>query len=184
MEIRAEEHIGLVMRVAKPYALAEKATVMDSEAYANGCIGLMNAIKLFDESLGYQFSTFAFHCIHSAIRDGARKSRRISQRRYKDGSVVKMYVSSICAESSQVVDDTLARAITQENEGRLRAAVASLTGQQRSVIDLRLEGHGLKEVGEIMGFSKQRAEQVEKKAWRSIVDILSGEGNCVPADSF
>jgi RNA polymerase sigma factor (sigma-70 family) len=174
MEIKAEEHIGLVVRVAKPYALAMNTAVMDSEVFSDGCIGLMKAVEAYDPELGFQFSTFATTCIETAIRDGFRQRRRRTERKYKDGSVVKMHVSTKCAELSQVCDDTLNRVIGAENEDRLRSAIGSLTGQQRAVIELRLEGHGLKEVGEIMGYSKQRAEQVEKKAWRSIVDILSG----------
>jgi RNA polymerase sporulation-specific sigma factor len=184
MEIKAEEHLGLVMRVVKPYAAALKTAIMDSEVFSDGCIGLMKAVEAYDPELGFQFSTFATTCIETAIRDGFRQRRRRAERKYKDGSVVRMHVSSKCAELSQVCDDTLNRVIGTENEDRLRSAIESLTGQQRTVIELRLEGHGLKEVGEIMGYSKQRAEQVEKMARRAIVDILTGERNCVPADSF
>lgn len=184
MEIKAEEHLGLVMRVAKPYAATMKSAIMDSEVFSDGCIGLMKAVEAFDPELGYQFSTFATTCIETAIRDGFRQRRRRDERHYADGSVVRMHVSSSCAEMCQVSDDTLSRAVSEENETRLKSAIGILPDHQRTVIQLRLEGHGLKEVGEIMGYSKQRAEQVEKMARRAIVDILTGETNSVPAVSL
>lgn len=184
MELKAEEHLGLVAMIAKPYAAAMQTPLMDSDAFSDGCVGLMKAIEAYDESLGWQFSTFATKCIATAIKDGLRKRRRGSERRYVDGRVVKMHVSSECAELSQVSDQTVSIAIQSENESRLFAAVAELSETHRRVVELRLEGHGLKEVGEIMGYSKQRAAQVEKMARRAICEILSGERNSVPADSF
>lgn len=188
MEVKAENHLGLVAMIAKPYAAATKTSLMDSEVFSDGCLGLMNAIDDFDESLGYQFSTFASKCIRTAIHDGLKRRRRVAERRYKDGTVVRMHVNSECAELSQVSDKVESSAIEEEEKTRLNdrmyAAIESLHPSRHVVISLRLSGYGLKEVGEMLGYSKQRAEQVEKMARRDIAEILSGDGYCVPADSF
>lgn len=184
MEIRAENHLGLVAMIAKPYAASAKSSLLDSDAFSDGCLGLMNAIEDFDESLGYQFSTFASKCIRTAIHDGLKARRRGSERRYKDGSVVRLHISSACADSSESGDKIVANAIRHENEDRFYAAVEALSPGRHAVICLRLAGYGQKEVGELMGFSKQRAEQVEKLARRQIADYLTGYVNCVPADNM
>ena len=184
MEIKAEKHLGLVAKIAWPYAASAKSSLLDSDAFSDGCLGLMNAIEDFDESLGYQFSTFASKCIRTAIHDGLKARRRGHERRYKDGSVVKMYVSSECADTSESLDKTITDAIRHENEDRFYAAMEALSPGRHAVICLRLAGYGLKEAGQLMGFSKQRAEQVEKLARRQIADHLTGYVNCVPADNM
>lgn len=178
----AENHIGLVAMIAKPYAAAEKTSLMDSEVFSDGCLGLMNAIEDFDETLGFQFSTFASKCIRTAIHDGIKRRRRGTERRYEDGTVVKMHVSSECAELKQITDGTVKTAIRHEEESRFYDAMDRLQPKWHAVIALRLAGYGQKEIGELMGYSKQRAEQVEKLARRAIADVLTGAGNCVPAD--
>jgi len=80
MEIKAEDHLGLVTLIAKPYAAGRKYSLMDSEVFSDGCLGLMNAIEAFDESLGWQFSTFATKCIRTAIHDGIK--RRLLRQRF------------------------------------------------------------------------------------------------------
>jgi len=184
MEIKAEDHLGLVTLIAKPYAAGRKCSLMDSEVFSDGCLGLMNAIEAFDESLGWQFSTFATKCIRTAIHDGIKRRRRGAERRYVDGTVVRMHVSSECAELKQSSDSTVSTAIRNEDESRFYAAMDSLQPKWRTVIALRLAGYGQKEIGDLMGYTKQRAEQVEKLARRAIADVLTGERNSVPADSL
>lgn len=184
MEIRAEDHIGLVMRVVKPYASSMKTSIMDSEVFSDGCVGLMQAVNAFDPTLEYQFSTFATACIKQAIHDGFRQRRHQNERRYKDGTIVRMHVSSACAELSQFSDDPLMRVVLSENEDRLKFAIASLPDRERTIVQLRLDGLGLKEIGEMMGYSKQRAEQIEKRAKRAIVDILTAAINSPPEDDI
>lgn len=184
MEIKAEEHLGLVTMIAKPYAAALKCSLLDSEVFSDGCLGLMNAVDDFDESLGYQFSTFATKCIRTAIHDGIKRRRRGNERRYLDGTVVKMHISSECAELKQARESTVSAVIQHEDESRFYSAMDSLQPKWHAVIALRLAGYGQKEIGDLMGYSKQRAEQVEKLARRAIADVLTGERNCVPADDF
>lgn len=183
MGIKAEEHMGLVAMIAKPYAAAGKVSLRDSEVFSDGCLGLMNAIEAFDESLGYQFSTFATKCIRTAIHDGIKRRRGNRERRYKDGTVVKMRVSSASAELIQSNDSAVSTAIRHENESRFYAAMDSLQPKWHAVIALRLAGYGQQEIGDLLGFSKQRAEQVEKLARRAIADVLTGCVNCLPADN-
>ena len=75
-DIIAEKHLGLVHSCCKRFA--GKGIEYD-ELYSAGCLGLSKAINKFDESLGYQFSTYAFPVIMGEIK-----------RLFRDGGSVKV----------------------------------------------------------------------------------------------
>lgn len=71
-----EENIGLVHSVAKRF----KGRGVDYEdLFQSGCIGLIKAVDNFDESLGYQFSTYAVPVIMGEIK-----------RVFRDGGAIKV----------------------------------------------------------------------------------------------
>jgi RNA polymerase sigma factor (sigma-70 family) len=73
MQKLMEANLRLVIYVAKQYSLA--GACMDRmDVIQDGNIGLARAIELFDPSLGYRFSTYAYSWIHQTIRRGLTKN--------------------------------------------------------------------------------------------------------------
>ena len=71
-----EENIGLVHSVAKRF----KGRGVDyDDLFQSGCIGLIKAVDNFDESMGYQFSTYAVPVIMGEIK-----------RVFRDGGSIKV----------------------------------------------------------------------------------------------
>ena len=71
-----EENMGLVHSVAKRF----KGRGADyDDLFQSGCIGLIKAVDNFDESLGYQFSTYAVPVIMGEIK-----------RVFRDGGAIKV----------------------------------------------------------------------------------------------
>ena len=71
-----EENIGLVHSVAKRF----KGRGADyDDLFQSGCIGLIKAVDNFDESMGYQFSTYAVPVIMGEIK-----------RVFRDGGAIKV----------------------------------------------------------------------------------------------
>ena len=71
-----EENIGLVHSVAKRF----KGRGVDYEdLFQSGCIGLIKAVDNFDESKGFQFSTYAVPVIMGEIK-----------RVFRDGGAIKV----------------------------------------------------------------------------------------------
>ena len=71
-----EDNMGLVHSVAKRF----KGRGADYEdLFQSGCIGLIKAVDNFDESLGYQFSTYAVPVIMGEIK-----------RVFRDGGAIKV----------------------------------------------------------------------------------------------
>lgn len=72
----AAQHLGLVHSLCKRFA---GRGIDYEELYAAGCLGLSKALNSFDESRGWQFSTYAFPVILGEIR-----------RLFRDGGAVKV----------------------------------------------------------------------------------------------
>ena len=71
-----EENMGLVHSVAKRF----KGRGADyDDLFQSGCIGLIKAVDNFDESMGYQFSTYAVPVIMGEIK-----------RVFRDGGAIKV----------------------------------------------------------------------------------------------
>ncbi len=67
--IRVEDHLGLVMHLAKRYAGSYQGHhLLDLEdLYQEGVLGLMHAAEKFDARKGFRFSTYATYWIRWAI---------------------------------------------------------------------------------------------------------------------
>ena len=76
--IDAADHLGRVRRcvhrsprylarVARLAGTGQYEAIEDSEEYAEGCVGLMNAVEGFGPLRGVRFSTYATWCIENAI---------------------------------------------------------------------------------------------------------------------
>ncbi len=89
----AENNFGLVHACCKRFA--GKGIEYD-ELFSAGCLGLAKAINNFDESLNFQFSTYAFPVIMGEIK-----------RLFRDGGTVKVsrtlkeLASSICKVNNE-----------------------------------------------------------------------------------
>jgi RNA polymerase sporulation-specific sigma factor len=95
-QIKAEEHLGLVRKVALQY-ISPGSKVDDTEEYSDGLMGLFKAINSFDSTKHNQFSTFAFQCIKNTIVQGIRG------RQTKKKQVIKPISLEIdCAQQTQV----------------------------------------------------------------------------------
>lgn len=96
MKISAEENLGLVHLCANKF---RNRGIEYEELYSAGCVGLLKAIKVFDENRGVQFSTYAVPVILGEIkrlfRDGGtiRVSRSLKELYIKINREKEEYVS-------------------------------------------------------------------------------------------
>ena len=93
----ASRHLGLVHALCKRFA---GKGIEYEELYAAGCLGLTKALNNFDESKGWQFSTYAVPVILGEIRrlfrDGG--SVRVSRRLRELSLKINRLRDSFCAE--------------------------------------------------------------------------------------
>lgn len=96
MKISAEENLGLVHLCANRF---RNRGIEYEELYSAGCVGLLKAIKVFDDTRGVKFSTYAVPVILGEIkrlfRDGGtvRVSRSLKELYIKISHEKEVYMS-------------------------------------------------------------------------------------------
>ncbi len=66
VEIKPEEHLGLVCKVVSKY-VPRGIPVEDTEEYADGVVALLGAAKSYDPEKHTEFSTYAYIAIKNAL---------------------------------------------------------------------------------------------------------------------
>ena len=77
VEIRAEDHWGLAVNMAKKFACRRKGQrIIDTEEFSDALLGLVQAIKTYDPGRTPKFSTWAYVCMQNSIINHGRARKR------------------------------------------------------------------------------------------------------------
>lgn len=178
-----EHNLRFVVKIANQYQ-----KYMDIDDLINeGNMGLMHAAEKFDPSLGNRFSTYAVWWIKASIQKAIRetsKGIRFPSNKYDEMMKSKWNFASLDKkiDSDEDEETTLASFIKderikspedeyweQESTSQLIQMVSMLDENEQTVIKKRYgldgtEPMSLSEVGTLMGYSKERIRQLEKRA--------------------
>lgn len=181
--INVEKHIGLVHSIAKKY----KSTLLEYEDIVGyGMIGLVEAARKFDETLGYKFSTYATFRIRGeicrAIRD---KSGLIGSREDKQKRNAKIAVPfsllTLEGESNKDIDfeisveDTTLNDIIENLD--IRQAMNKLSDIEKEVLIKRYwEEKTQRVISNELGLSQAEISRRLKKALNNISLYINAGG--------
>jgi RNA polymerase sigma factor (sigma-70 family) len=169
-----EDNLGLVYKIAWGMQYLKKSGLVEQQDLINdGTIGLIKALKKFDPTCGFKFSTYAVKVIKGSILDGIEAlhadhmrakrsgvpSGTISMEglRTEDGEYLSIH------DRGGYVWKLLEDLHNRERSRQLQAFLGTLTPILYQTMQLRLQGLTFSEVGEQMGVSRQRIEQRQKK---------------------
>jgi RNA polymerase sigma factor (sigma-70 family) len=169
----------MAVSLARPYAKRERARVDYSDALCNAIYHLWRAARGFDESRGYEFTTYAYHAISNGLMRDYRMSRGLCReypRRKRRQSIdAKLRRAAYIDSDDMVVDRSpqpdveLAEIEQYEFDVvRVQDAVQFIGEQNKEIFFRRVAGEGMKEIGASLGLSKQRIQQIEKNAIKEI----------------
>ena len=163
-----EANQGLVISIAKGYA---NGHVPIEDLIQEGNLGLIVAAERFDTERGCRFSTYAMWWIRGFVsrvtRDKTMNGRKLHSLDLpvdEDGDNI---LADLIPDENAVSPCELAE--KNELKELITEMISCLKPRERRVIELHfgLNGtpeHSLREIGEILGISKERVRQIEVKA--------------------
>lgn len=133
----------------------------NQDMYQEGCLALVRAAEAFDAGKGV-FSTFACCCIRNRFRQFLRGDRRQGrfEREQATGALFLDKLENPPVECTIDID----RAVYEALLGLCRPERAA------EVMSMRMEGKTLKEIAEVMGFSRERARQIYEECLAAMRD--------------
>lgn len=180
-----EKNRGIINKIANKYLRATKEHEFD-DLFNSGVIGFINAAKRYDfnNERKASFITYAIHYINRFIYDcvNGRSDKEIENNKLYN-STVSLYKPIGNDEDVKLVDtiegvdysfenidyQILLKQLRNELEEVMRD---KLTLKQREVIQFRYgwntEPMTLKEIGDILGHTRERIRQIEAKTLRDI----------------
>ncbi|MCI8529750.1 MAG: RNA polymerase sporulation sigma factor SigK [Lachnospiraceae bacterium] len=168
-KILVERNLRLVVHIVKKYQNADE----DMDDFISiGCIGLIKAIKTFDDKKG-RLATYACRCIENELLMFLRGKRKSSREvslfepigQDKEGNEIHL-VDVIEQNQPDIVEN-------MELTGNIKRLFAlmntKLTERERQILTMRYGLYGNREVtqneiGEALGISRSYVSRIEKKA--------------------
>jgi RNA polymerase sigma factor (sigma-70 family) len=193
--------LPLVHKIVRDMQADPWVASMDrDDAVQAGRLALIRAAELWDESRDIQFNTYAFRSIERRIRHESRnqclvhvpqtyfeateedQAEQLSPDRVKAASVAKSRPASLSARFDDHTDNHLIEPAVKEvdddteeqlsDKAELRGLIRQLEVEHQEFIHLRwFEGLSLKQVGDRLGFSKERARQVCNIAMQALRNL-------------
>lgn len=154
-----EANIGLVGYVMSTRLRPEYRS---DDIYQIGCMALIRAAETFDPSRGFKFQAYAVKCIWAKMVQGPVRLQRRFEETRRPLSEISL------AEIPDGSDTTAIEA--DEPTWIARWLVAMLPARERFIIERRMDGWTLQEVGRSLRITRERVRQLEMRALNDLKD--------------
>lgn len=154
--IDPEQYIPLVCHLAIRHGAPRGDAVKDSEQFADGMVGLLRACRSFDPGRGVKFISYAWYAIARAIDHDAY---RVRKRKYTTTPELSGY------NQDEFPGRELLPADSAEQRDAVARAFRGIPRRDRYVVEQTIMyGRTLGDVGNELGFSRERCRQIRKRA--------------------
>lgn len=156
-------NMGLVLAMGKRM---DRNGVEFADLISEGSMALLRATEKFNCSLGWKFSTYACRAI---LKSFSRVSKQTF--RYRSRFPVQLDTALIKDELIDHRRQDNAEDLVDDVRDILKYNTADLTGVERSIVEMRFSLKNakrkpltLKQAGKMMGLTKERIRQIQRKA--------------------
>ncbi|MGM9877595.1 MAG: sigma-70 family RNA polymerase sigma factor [Bacilli bacterium] len=176
--ILIEKYKGCILTILKDYLREYNIIGVEvADLYQEGLIGLIHAIKTYNESKEVKFYTYACACIKtsimSSIRQTFRQKSRILNNSYSLDKLIEQTGNSfydIFRDDSQ--DPTKVLLENEESSNLIKEIKNRLSKNENIVFELKLKGLNNKEITELIDKDKKYVENVMFRINRKYKDML------------
>lgn len=178
--VLVEHNLRLVAHVVRKY---ESSGEDMEDLISIGTIGLIKAIKTYNEERGVKLATYSARCIENEVLMYLRNTRKIKQEVSlyepigydKEGNEISLL--DVLTTDNEIIDVVEMKM----QEEKVRDKIGVLTRRERQVIEMRYGlFNGLKEtqrdIAKKMGISRSYVSRIEKRALKKLIRELSLEG--------
>lgn len=144
-----------IFTVRSRAAVYEKSGIDFEDLVQEGYIGLMNAVKNYENSFGTSFSTFAYLCIDRNILSAVRKS--LSKKQIPSSALVFIDDDNDFQDNSAQSPESVV--ISKENIERLKKSISEkLSENEQKVLELYLIGYSYEKISQKLNCSKKSVD--------------------------
>ena len=197
-----ESNLRLVISISKKFQTFCSPGLSFWDLVEEGNIGLMTALERYDTSFDTRFSTYASHWIKQTIRKAILNQRHTirvpiaTQTKSNDYDIENAPTeiirdalrakTTLSLDIPTIIDDALGIRDESNKEREIEAnknnniilchqAIKQLEKRKKYVIKCRyFKNMTLKEVGEVLGISRERVRQIEEEARSDMKEFLNG----------
>lgn len=174
-----EHNLRLVAHVVRKY---ESSGEDMEDLISIGTIGLIKAIKTYNEERGVKLATYSARCIENEVLMYLRNTRKLKQEVSiyepigydKEGNEISLL--DVLATDNEIID----MVEMKMQEEKVRDKIDVLTRRERQVIEMRYGlFNGLKEtqrdIAKKLGISRSYVSRIEKRALKKLIREISLE---------
>ena len=162
------KRIALILRSRIPWADLD-------ELLQWGAIGMLEAMKKFDASLGVEFEAYAMRRVRGAMLNGLRRE---GIRRRGESMLDPDVVDSAAYHGGTSPEDPLAALLRTDHQSSLAAALRSLPELEYRVLALHYYNEmNNRESAEILGISESYASRLRKRGLRLLAEQMTALAN-------
>ncbi|MBF84060.1 MAG: hypothetical protein CL489_06230 [Acidobacteria bacterium] len=177
---------GLVIKIAVSFAKKNSKLDLD-DLIQEGMSGLCQAVKKFDPSKGYQFSTYATPWVKQRMITYMKTKVELIKVSPNPAHLDRAKAAIARAPMFQTLHGLFNNPVTplecldrdliewQEELIALEKAFLELNSRDALVLRLRAQGIPLKTIGETLNISRERVRQLEKRALEKLAKLLKSD---------
>lgn len=167
-----QKHFGLVKIIARKYSQLDDF----EDLFQEGCIGLIKAFNKFDPEKGYSFQAYARWWVRDSIVEYLWKTNLIkitrdqflNNKKPKKECNTEINIENLLQHAGE--ETLIERLHKKEVSKIIRRIIYKLPPQERTILRMRFglteedEESTYLEIGNKLGYSKQRIQQIVKSA--------------------
>lgn len=188
-QILVEKNTRLVYHVARKYFGYEGKSRISNEIFSAGADGLINSAQKWDDSYGCKFPSYAVYSIKSYIGSFIQVQNHYKTKiivddvnyNYNSSSLIRNIGEVEFLNDSDYYKQLNLYTVDYENniidKIALEQMISILTQRERNVVTKRLQGYSYKEIGDELGLTHQRIQQILEEAVKKIQQSVNSKKN-------